>query len=512
MWRARTLLAGLGMALAFTTMKHLSAQELATPLQSEQIATGKPPVAIEPPSPAPTDRPLPINLPTALQLSSNRPIDIAVASERIQVAVAQLRQARVLWLPTLQFGIDYFHHDGRIQDTPGTIMDTSKGSFMLGAAPIAVFAVSDAIFVPLATRQIVRAREADLRAATNDSFLAVAEAYFNVEQAQGELAGALDAMRRSERLVAITEQLAKPGVQIIQPVEVVRARTELARRRQVVHSARERWRLASADLVRILRLDPGSVIQPLEPPHLRVTLIGLENALDDLIPIGLTNRPELAAQQALVQATLQRLRQERIRPLVPSVLLRGASTNPAGTLAAGTFGGGLNDTLNRFGSRSDFDVQVLWELQNLGFGNRARVAERRADHQLSMLELFRIQDRVAADVSQAYAQAESAAARIKEAEIELKDAVDSVEKNVAGMRQTREAGNALAFFNRPQEVVAAIQALAQAYFDYYGAVGDYNRGQFRLYRALGNPAQFTGGQGLCAPAVSMPCLGAPARK
>ena len=108
-----------------------------------------------------------------------------------------------------------------------------------------------------------------------------------------------------------------------------------------------------------------------------------------------------------------------------------------------------------------------------------------------------MQDRVAAEVTQAYAQAESAAARITEAESELRDAVDSVDKNVAGMRQTREGEGALGFFNRPQEVVAAIQALAQAYNDYYGAVGDYNRAQFRLYRALGNPAQFLGGEGLC---------------
>ena len=42
---------------------------------------------------------------------------------------------------------------------------------------------------------------------------------------------------------------------------------------------------------------------------------------------------------------------------------------------------------------------------------------------------------------------------------------------------------------RPQEVGAAIGALAQAYVDYYGAVADYNRAQFRLYHALGHPAQ-----------------------
>src|SRR5437867_35110 len=38
--------------------------------------------------------------------------------------------------------------------------------------------------------------------------------------------------------------------------------------------------------------------------------------VDDLVTYALTNRPELADRQALVQATLQRLRQERLRPLV----------------------------------------------------------------------------------------------------------------------------------------------------------------------------------------------------
>jgi hypothetical protein len=47
---------------------------------------------------------------------------------------------------------------------------------------------------------------------------------------------------------------------------------------------------------------------------------------------------------------------------------------------------------------------------------------------------------------------------------------------------------------RPQEVVVSIQALAQAYSDYYGAVADYDRAQFRLYRALGQPAQLVSGQ------------------
>ena len=59
-------------------------------------------------------------------------------------------------------------------------------------------------------------------------------------------------------------------------------------------------------------------------------------------------------------------------------------------------------------------------------------------------------------------------------------------------------------FKPVEDQKKAIQALAQAYNDYYGAVGDYNRAQFRLYRALGNPAQFVGGQGICSGAVATP--------
>src|SRR5205807_2127801 len=99
-------------------------------------------------------------------------------------------------------------------------------------------------------------------------------------------------------------------------------------------------------------------------------------AVDTLIPVALTTRPELAGNRAVVEATLARLRQERIRPLVPSLALRGASTNPAGTLGYGVFGGGPNDELKNFAGRFDIDMQVLWEFQALGFGNRARANER----------------------------------------------------------------------------------------------------------------------------------------
>jgi outer membrane protein TolC len=458
---------------------------------------------------APCDKALPINLPTALELADVQPIDVAVASQRVELAAAQLRQAQVTWLPTVYIGTAYFRHDGQIQDVQGNVFGTSKSSFMVGAGPSAVFALSDAIFGPLSARQVLRARESALQTARNDSLLSVAEAYFNVQQARGDLAGAEDVAQRAEDLVRRAEDLARKG-EIIPELEVVRARSQAARNRQAVQSARERWRRASADLARVLRLDASAVVEPLEPPHLRVTLVPPDRPVDDLIRVGLTNRPELATQQALVQATLERLRQERIRPFIPSILIRGSSTSVTGTLAGGLFGGGVNENLSNFGARSDFDIQVLWELRNLGFGNQALIGQQRAENQLAILELFRTQDRVAAEVAQVFAEVQSAAARLGDAEIELRDAVDSANKNLQGLGQTRTAGNVLVLVIRPQEVVAAIQALSQGYADYYAAVADYDRAQFRLYHALGHPAQaLAGDDGDCGPLPGACSLGPP---
>jgi outer membrane protein TolC len=467
-------------------------------------ATALPDAPAAPPL-QPDDRPLPINLPTALQLAQVQAVDVAAAAERISVAAAVLEQAQVLWLPTITVGGDYNRHDGRNQDTMGNVFDNSRSSTMFGVGTgigqAAVLNVTDAVFAPLVARQQLRAREADRQAASNDTLVSVSDAYFNVQQARGELAGAIEATRRTEDLVARTRELAKV---LVPQLEVDRAEAELARRQQAELAARERWQVASAELLRVLRLDPAAQVEPAEPPQLRVELIDLNRPADDLIALGLTNRPELAAQQAQVQATLQLLRQEKLRPLIPNVLLRGFSTPVTGTLAAGVFAGGPNSTIANPGARLDLDLQLLWQLDNLGFGNHGRVHQRAAENRLAAVELLRRMDLVRAEVAQAYAQARQAARRVELAEKEVRAARDSAEKNLLALRATRGPDEKVTLVVRPLEAVAAVQALAQAYADYYGAVADANRAQFRLYRAMGQTAH-----GL-TPDELVPALACPA--
>ena len=448
--------------------------------------SGRPVLPDTTPPPEPADAALPINLATALQLAHASPLDVQIAGRQVEAAAARYDRARLWWAPNIVAGTDYFVHTGPQQNFEAALPRSDRSTFMAGFGPNVVFGFSDAVYAPLAARQELRARRADRQASANDAARDVAEAYFNVQQARGELAAAQAALRHAEEVARKTEALAKG---LAPAAEAHRANTELGRRKQAVTAARERWRTAGAELARLLRLDPTAVVEPVEPPSLPVTLIDPAMTLDGLIPVALSTRPELAGNQALVQATLARLKQEKLRPLVPSLVIRGASTNPGGTLAYGAFGGGRNGTLRDFGGRFDIDVQLLWEFQALGFGNQARVNERRAEYEAATLELFRRQDRVAAEVATAFAQVRAAAERANAAEPALAEASELVKKIVEGLGQSRRIGESLILVVRPQEAVAAVQAFAQASSDYFGAVADYNRAQFRLYRALGHPAE-----------------------
>lgn len=469
-----------------------------SPCQSQEEAPPPrplPPTAPDVPAPPPVTsfptaggKPYPINLPTAMKLGNARNLDIQLASRQLQIAVAQKQAAMVLWLPNLIFGTDYNRHDGPIQEINGPVIDASRSSFIVGGAPYAVFALADAFFQPLAVRQTVRARQAQVQAAANDTLVALTQAYFNLQQARGELAGYRDALQYADDLLRRLDTLA-PG--LAPALEVNRARSLVARLRQITRQSQNNWRFASAELLRVLYIDPTLVVEPVEPPHLRVSLLPLDKPVDDLIPIALTNRPELAAQQALVQASLRLLRLEKMRPLVPSLLLRGWSTPVTGTLAFGYFGGGVNSDLSNFNIRQDWDIQALWTLQNFGLGNRALIRQRAAENRAALTELFRVQDRVAAEVVQAYSLAQTAQERIGETETELREAQTLVREGLTALGHTQRLGEGgpIQLVTRPLEVATAIQMLQQAYADFYLSINDYNRAQFQLYRALGNPAQ-----------------------
>jgi len=434
----------------------------------------------------PSDLRFPINLATAMRLADARPLIVAAAQASVWVAEAQLTRAKVLWVPQLNIGGDYIRHDGGGPDFNKGILTAPSVNFFYGGGGLwEIVALTDVFFEPLVKRQTLNSRQFDIQSAKNDALLLTADAYFRVHESRGRYAGALYCVQRGRDLV---EQIASLSSELVSRVEVERARNMLADVEQQATSARQAWRVSSARLTQVLRLNPRAVVVPLEHDHLQITLIDPARPLPDLHVIALTNRPELASQQALVQAAVARIRRERGRMFLPNVLINGFQT-PNEMIEAGIFGIGSNNKLNQWTGRDDVSLQLMWELEGLGIGNLARIKEQRGEQSKAIIDFFRIQDMVAADVTGAQADLQSAAARVGQADRSLRAGIATFNGSLEGLRHTTRFGDVLVLITRPQEVVYALQLMKADFDAYFSTVAEYNRAEFELFHALGYPAR-----------------------
>ena len=432
----------------------------------------------------------PISLATALRLSDARPLIVAAAQAGVWVAEAELTRAKVLWLPALNIGFDYIRHDGGGPDFNKGIMTVPSTNFFYAGAglwgdPWGIISTTDAIYEPLAARQALNAQHWNVQTAKNDALMQTADAYFMVHQYRGVYAGSIYVVERARDVVGRITGLSKD---LVPGFEVDRARNMLADLEQQSVSARQQWRVQSARLTRVLRLDPRAVVEPLEHDHVQITLINPARVLDDLMPIALNNRPEIAARQAQIAAAEVKVREEKARPFIPEIVLNGFQT-PYEMLQAGIFGLGPNSSLNQWRGRDDFSIQPVFQLQNVGLGNLAMIKERRGLESLATIALFEAQDMVAEEVNRAHANLQSAAARVVQADRALRTGIITLNGATQGLEQTSRFGDVLVPISRPQEAVYALQLLMRAFNEYYTTVGDYNRAQFELFHALGYPAR-----------------------
>ncbi len=439
---------------------------------------------------APTDVRFPITLATALRLSDARPLIVAAAQAEVWVAEAELTRAKVLWLPALNIGFDYIRHDGGGPDFNKGILTTPSTNFFYAGAglwgnPWGIINTTDAIYQPLVARQTLNAQHWSVQSAKNDALMQTADAYFMVHQYRGIYAGGLYVVERARDVVGRIAALSRD---LVQPFEVDRARNMLADLEQQAVAARQQWRVQSARLTRVLRLDPRAVVEPLERDHLQITLIDPARVLEDLMPIALTNRPEIASRQALIAAAEAGIRRERARPFIPEIVLNGFQT-PYEMLQGGIFGIGSNSSLNQWSGRDDISIQPVFQLNNLGLGNLASIKAQRGVQSLAIIDLFNAQDQVAEEVNQAHANLQSAAARVVQADRALRTGVITLNGTVEGLEQTSRFADVLVTISRPQEAVYALQLLMRAFTEYYTTVAEYNRAQFELFHALGYPAR-----------------------
>jgi outer membrane protein TolC len=426
---------------------------------------------------------LPIDLPYALHLVNAANPTIALAQARVAEAYAVLKQAQVLWIPNLWLGGNprslttlpaFYHHDGFIQNSDGRVFFTDKNNFFVQAGAGIDMSFADALFAPRIGRAGLAAVQARAQAVTNDVQLDVALAYLDLLRAYGALAINAEAIRNSEVMYRAAESAFRNGLGKT-GADPNRARTELEVRRQDRLLLQGQAATASARLAQLLLLDPCADLLPGDQTVVPIALVNTDCCCDDLVAAALMNRPELAEDRALIAAALARWKQAKCRPLLP-------------TLQAVYYGGnfiGGNPQLRTAGGREDVMAQVVWELRNGGLGDLYRAREMKAQYNQANFRLFETQARVAAEVAVALKTARFRAQALQSAQEGVRNAEEMWRK----LQKIAFGVGLPARQYDPLEPLLAERALLEARNLYLDEVIEYNRAQFRLYWAMGQPPE-----------------------
>ena len=228
----------------------------------------------------------------------------------------------------------------------------------------------------------------------------------------------------------------------------------------------------SARLAGMLSLDPT---QPLLPPGGRLDALGFfdaETDLESLVTQALRSRPEVNARANEVAESTTRLRQEQLRPWLPTVFLG---------FSAGGFGGGSDLTgtgYGNFGTRTDFDVAAVWSVQNTGVGNLALQHRGRARIGQAVARLDSTQNQIRAEVAESLSRIRSALSQIETARRQLTTAQEGLAEEMVRIKQGE---------GRPIEVLDSARQLTESRLELIRAITEHNVAQFRLLAAVGTP-------------------------
>lgn len=425
-----------------------------------------------------------IDLTTALRLAGANNLQIGLAYEKLVEAQARYDAAKALWLPTLSGGIGYNKHEGRIQNSGGNVFRVSRSSLFVGGGgslsgltpltggtngPVRLavdFSIAQGIFEPLAKKQLVRVAVADKDAAFSQALYRVALAYLDLVESKGRVVEAEKTLADAQKLYRLIQDRVEVGAAL--PADASRAKTVVERLKREVLQHREAQASASAELARLLVIDPAITLEPIDTHAVPVELVDAGEPLPKLIAKALASRPELEARNAFIDATLLELEHQRWRPWIPHLYI-GASS--------GGFGGSGSSSIENFGGRLDIDALLVWQVRNLGAGERAAQRIAFSKNIQAAIQAAQMRDRIASEVAAAWHRVQLRRRQVTTATEQLKAAQTALQLNLEGV---------MAGTLRAAEAIQAIEALAESRAEQLAAIIDFNRAQFELLYAIGS--------------------------
>ncbi|MBE9161443.1 MULTISPECIES: TolC family protein [Microcoleaceae] len=316
-----------------------------------------------------------------------------------------------------------------------------------------------------AAREQLRFRELDLERQAEQLRFDTAEAYYNLQNSDGQVAIRQASVRNAQQSLRDAEALERAGVGT--RFAVLQAQANLANEQQQLSVARRDQRVAQRRLAELLNISQSANLTAADP----VEQAGSWRlSLEESIVQAIKNRPEL--EQQLVQRDISKQQRRSIRAGgLPQVSVSGSYN----------FQGVTSDNPDPFSTRgwaSGYALQanLTWNIFD-GGAVRSRIQQRDADIAIAESRFDQLRNQVRREVEQAY--------------FGLESSFENIETSEAGVLQSREALRLArlrfqAGVGTQTDVIQAETDLTRAERNRLSAIVTYNLGLSSLQRAVSN--------------------------
>lgn len=409
---------------------------------------------------------LPITLDTVLRLAQDQNGQISIGREKLRESMANQDLAAKRCLPDIYAGTAWYRHEGGIQDFQGNLIHSSYGSLFAGVELRGKLDLRDAAFQRIDAERRVWQQRGELSKLTSENLLDASSTFVDLITARTGEAIAKEMDLKLQDLLVRAKKLADidPGVK----VEVSRVESEINGQKQITRKLREGMTSASAKLVYLLNLPPGSELVPVDRQMVVLSLVDAKAPVPELVEQALTRGPGVRELQGLLSLIEDaRAKASGCGKYIPIVEM---------TMAEGAFGAGPGSR-TYFDNRWDLGLQVRWNLtEALTARERKRVAD--AKIQQAHLTYQELRGKLSVGVEEAREAALSNLEQMQLAEKQIEAAEEAYRLSDYRLRNTIKGAS-------PSEVLLSLRSLVAARLNYLNTVRELDKAQLRLFVLVG---------------------------
>lgn len=309
--------------------------------------------------------------------------------------------------------------------------------------------------------QQLRAAELELERVIEESYLNVAQTYYNLQAADAEVEIQRAAVRNAQKSLEDAEALERAGVGT--RFEVLQARVTLASTQQDLTNAISSQRTSRRNLANLLNVSQNVNLVAADPISLAGTW---EFTLNETIILAYRNRPELETQ--LVNRNLAEERRRQALSATRPNLTGSASYNVLGQ---------LSDDANRFAAQGWADgynvqLQLRW---NFFDGGAARSRARQQELGIAIAEerFSQTRNQIRREIEEAFFNLQASFENIGVANLGVEEATEAL--RLARLRFQAGVGTQTDVINQETSLTRAQNQLLRAIIGYNRALAQLRR-------------------------------------